>query len=101
MYRIKEFMRPRTFEESDGNITIMPENINPKFTAARNYVVPACESFMSEISKKRYTNTKKVKTLSEKEGYLSQDKIEVGYFVSTDQLVCKNPSRLPTSYGRE
>ena len=47
------------------------------------------------------TNTNKVKLLPEKEGALSQDKLEVGDFVSTDQFVCKTPGRLPTGYGRE
>ena len=46
MYRIQEFMRPRKFEEPNGNITILPEIINPKSPAARNYAVPACESCM-------------------------------------------------------
>ena len=80
MYRIKEFMRPRTFEEPNGNINILPEIINPKFSAARICAVPACESCMLEISKKRLSNTKKVKPLAKKEEALSRDEIEVGEF---------------------
>ena len=37
-------------------------------------------------SKKHSTNTKKVKLLSEKEGDLSRDNIEVRNFVSTDNF---------------
>ena len=66
MYRIKEFMRTRTFEEPNGNRTILPSIINPKFTAVRNCSVPACESCMLERAKKRSTNTKKVNPLAEK-----------------------------------
>ena len=66
MYRIKEFMRKRTFEEPNGNRTILPSIINPKFTAARNCSVPACESCMLERAKKRSTNTKKFNPLAEK-----------------------------------
>ena len=58
MYRMQEFMKPRTFEEPNGNITILPEIINTKFPVARNYSVPACESCMVAIAKKRSTNTK-------------------------------------------
>ena len=35
------------------------------------------------------------------EGAISQGKLEVGDFVSTDQFVCKTPGRLPTGFGRE
>ena len=101
MYRIQEFMRPRTFEEPNGNINILPEIINPKFPAARNCAVPECESCMLARYKKRLTKNKKVKYLAEKEGALSCDKIEVGDFVSTDQFVCNTPGRLPTVYGME
>ena len=37
MYRIQEFMKPHTFEETNGNRTILPEIINPKFPAERNF----------------------------------------------------------------
>ena len=101
MYLIQEFMRPCKFEEPNGNITILTAIINPKFPAKRNCAVPACEYCILERSKKRSANTKKVKPLEEKEGDLLRDKIEVGYFVSTDKFVCKTPSRLPNGYGRE
>ena len=101
MYRIQEFMRPHKSEEPNGNRNILPVIINPKIPAAGNCAVPACESCMSARAKKRSTNTKKVKLLVENEGALSRDKIEVGYFVSTDKFVCKTPGRLPTGYGRE
>ena len=78
IYYIKSFIRPGIFEETNGNITILPDIINPKFTAARNCSVPALESCMLAISKKRSTNTKEEKTLKKKEGYLSRDKIEFG-----------------------
>ena len=54
-------MRPLTFEEPNENITILIVIINPKFPAARNFIVPACESSMLVISKNRSNNNKKVK----------------------------------------
>ena len=56
MYRIKVFMSPRTVEESNANITILPAIINPKFPAARNFAVPACELCILARVKKRLTN---------------------------------------------
>ena len=76
-------MKPRTFEEPKGNLTILQVIVNPKFYATRNFELPACESCMLERSRKRSTNTKKFKPLVEKEGSLSCAKIEVGDFVST------------------
>ena len=57
MYRIKEFINHHTFEEPNGNRTILPEIINPEFNFTRNCAVPACESYMSERSMKLLTNT--------------------------------------------
>ena len=51
--------------------------------------------------KKRSTNNKKIKNLTEKEGALSHDKIEIGYFVSTDHFFLNTPCSLCTGYGRE
>ena len=73
-------MRPCTFEEPNGNITILKEIINPIFPAARNCAVPACESCMLERAKKRLTNNNKVNPLAEKVGALLCDKIKVGDF---------------------
>ena len=64
MYLIQYFMSIRTFEEPNGNRTILLDIINPKFPAARNCSVPACESCMLERAKKHSTNTKKVKPLA-------------------------------------
>ena len=50
---------------------------------------------------KRSTNNKKFNPTAKKGGYLLCDKIEVGYFVSTDQFFCKTPVLLTTGYGRE
>ena len=63
IYRIQDCMKPCTFEEPSGNRTILLEIINPKFSAARNFGVPACESCMLERAKSRSTNTKKFKPL--------------------------------------
>ena len=68
------------FEEPNGNRTILPEIINPKFSAVINCAVPACESCMLSIPKKHSPNTKKLNPLAEKEGALSRDKIEFGDF---------------------
>ena len=72
--------------------------INLKIPAAKKYVVPAFESSMMEISKKRSTNIKKVKTIAEKEGAFLRDKFEVRFF-STDQFVCNTLGCLPNGYG--
>ena len=80
MYRIQEFIRPRTFDAPHGKISILTAIINPKFSATRNCAVPVYESCMLARSKKRSANTKKVKPLAEKEGSLSRDKIDVEYF---------------------
>ena len=101
MYLIQKFMRPHTFEEPNGNITILQSIINTKYPAARNCAVLACEFCMMERAKKRSTNTKKVKPIPEKEGALSRDIVEVGYFVSAYQFVCKTTGNLPTGYERE
>ena len=86
MYRIKEFMRPRTFEEPNGNINILPDIINPKCLAARNCAVPFCESCILARSNERLINAKKLNTLVGKLGYLSYDKIEVGDFFQLNNL---------------
>ena len=61
-------MKPRTFEEPNGNITILIVIINLKFLAKIYCAVQACESCMLAKSKRRSTNTKKIKPLAEKEG---------------------------------
>ena len=58
MYRMQEFMRPCTLEQPNGNITILTEIINLKFTAAINCAVPACESCMLERANNRSNNAK-------------------------------------------
>ena len=65
MYHIQEFMRLHTFEEPNGNITILPDIINPKIPA-----IPACESCILERYKNRSDSYKQVKPISENEGYL-------------------------------
>ena len=94
-------MRPRTFEEPNGNITILPELINTKFTSAINFTVIACESCMLTGDKKRSDSTNKVNPIPEKEGYFLRDKIEVRDFIPFNTFVCKTPGRLPTGYGRK
>ena len=101
MHQIQGFMKPRTFEEPNGNRKILPAIIKSKFEAASKCAVPACESCMLARARKRLTNTNKVTPLADKEGALLQDKLEVGDFVSTDQFICKTPGRLLTGYGRE
>ena len=94
-------MRPHIFEEPNGNRTILIAIINPKFTSARNFLLTACEAFMFLRAKNILTNTIKVKPLAENEGSLLCDKIEVGYFVSTDLFFGNNTSCLTTGYGRD
>ena len=66
MYLIQEFMRPRKFEEPNGNITILTSIINTTFLAAINCALPECESCMLEKSTKRSIKTKKIKPLDER-----------------------------------
>ena len=77
-------MGPCKFEEPNFNRTITPAIIILKFPSDINCAVPACESCILARSKKRFINTNKAKPLAEKEVDLSHDKIEVGYFVSTE-----------------
>ena len=94
-------MRPRIIEELNGNRTILPEIINPKFHDARNCAVPPCGSCMLARAKKRLNNSNNVKTLAENKGALLHDKIDVGYFVLTDQYVCTTYGSSPAGYRRE
>ena len=63
MYRIQEFMKPRKCEQPNDNRTILPEIINIKFPAARNFTVPSYEPCMVARSKNCLTNIYKFKPL--------------------------------------
>ena len=52
-------------------------------------------------SKKTSPGVVNKRAVPEKMRILSQDKYEVGDFMSTDQFVCKTPGRLPSGFGRE
>ena len=61
-------MKPRTFEEPNGKKTMLLAIINPKFPAAINFSVPACESCMLKGSKNLPTNTEKGQASNRKVG---------------------------------
>ena len=52
-------------------------------------------------ARQRSPKVKKVQSNLDSEGAISQNKLEVGDFVSTDQFVCRTPGQLPSGYGRE
>jgi hypothetical protein len=51
-------------------------------------------------AQQRSPKVKGVQSNLETEGAIRRNKLEVGVFVSTDQFICRTPSRLPTGYGR-
>ena len=101
MYRVQELMRERTFEESLGKRTVLPPIINPKFSSARNCVIPVCQSCLLARARKRSPNAKHSMVIPESEGALSRNRYGVGDLVSTDQFICKTPGQLPEGYGHE
>ena len=76
-------MKYFTFEEPNGNRTILPVIMKPKLPDARNCAVPARESSGLARAKKRLTNANKVKPLVGKDGDFWRDKIEVGGFFNS------------------
>jgi hypothetical protein len=57
MQQIQVLMRPRTYEEPNGNILVLPPIVQPKFPTAKNCAIPACESCMlARANRKRSTN---------------------------------------------
>jgi len=101
MYRIQEMMCGCYYEDPDGRTTILPAIIQPKNPSARNCIVPPCQSCLLARAKKRSPNVSQTQPLEDHEGAITRDQYEVGDSVSTDQLICKTPKRLPTGYGRE
>ena len=94
-------MNPQQVLDTDGTISVMDPVILPKLATAAVCEVPACESFLLVRDKKLSPGLSKAKHVPDKEGILSFDQYEVGYFVSTDQFFVRTPGRLPTGYGRE
>jgi len=101
MYHIQEMMQECHYEDPDGRTTILPAIIQPKNPSARNCIVPPCQSCLLARAKKRSPNVSQTQPLEDHEGAITRDQYEVGDSVSTDQLICKTPKRLPTGYGRE
>jgi hypothetical protein len=94
-------MRKRTFEEPLGKHTISPPIIKPKFPSAWNCVIPVCQSCLFACARKRTPYVKCSTVIPENEGAFRHNRYEVGDFVSTDQLFCKTPGRLPEGSGCE
>ena len=101
MYHIQEFMINHICGQPNGKRTILPPIVFPKEPARRNFSVPDYESCMMDCFNKRSTGDNKVNSLSEKQGDLTRDKYEVGYFVSNYQFICNTPGLLTTGYDKE
>ncbi len=101
MYRIQEMMHEQHYEEPNGNKTILPAIIKPKYALAQNCIVPPCQSCLIARARTRTPNVSRTRLLEDCEGDITRDKYDVGDFVSSDQFICKMPGRLPTRYGRE
>jgi hypothetical protein len=94
-------MRERHYEEPNGNKTVLPAIIKPKFASARNCIVSPCQSCLLACARKRTLNVLWLRLLDNCEGAITRDQCNIGDFVSTDQFICKMPGRLPTGYGHE
>jgi hypothetical protein len=99
MYHVQEMMRERHYEEPDGNKTVLPATIKPKFALARNCIVLPCQLCLLACARKHTPNILRQHLLNDREGAITRDQYNVGDFVSTDQFICKTPRRLPTGYG--
>ncbi len=66
--------------------------------AAANCLIPLCHSCQMSCAKQRQPNVNKLREAPEEVGALTQDKYEMGDFVSLDQYVVKTPGHLPTGF---
>jgi hypothetical protein len=101
MYRVQTLMRECTYQDPLRRRTVLPPIIKPKFSSARNCVVPVCQSCLIAHARKQSPNVVKTQVILKREGALSHDKYEVGDFVSTDQFICRTLGQLPEGYGQE
>ena len=76
----------------------MTQVIFPKIPTAATCAVPARESCLLGRSKKRSSGVSKANHVPDKDGIIARKNYEVGYFISTDQLVVHTYGRLPTGY---
>ncbi len=72
------------YEEPNGNKTVLPAIIKPKFASARNCIVPPCQSCLLARARKRTPNVLQMRLLDNREGAIMRDQYNVGDFVSTD-----------------
>jgi hypothetical protein len=100
MYCVQEMMRERHYKEPNGNKTVLPAIIKPKFALARNCIVPPCQLCLLARARKHTPNILRTHLPVDCEGAITRDQYNVGDFVSTDQFICLTPRRLPTGYGR-
>ena len=63
MYHIKYFMRELIYEDTTGNIAVLPPIITPKLPATRKFSVPDCEFCTMDRCKKRLDGATKVNPL--------------------------------------
>ena len=98
---IQELMGVSEMEDPNGEITIMYRVIKPKLNGAASCPPPQCESCNLSRAKQRKPKVVKGKAIEDTVGAISQDKYQVGDFVSINQYVVKDPGCLPTGYGRD
>jgi hypothetical protein len=101
MQRIQAMMRNRTFEDPFGRSQVHPPIIKAKFASTSSCTIPKCQSCELARAQQRTPNVKRMQANEDSEGAISQGRLEVGDFISTDQFVCRTPGRLPSGYGRE
>ena len=95
-------MREQYYEAPNGNkTTILLVIIKPKFALANNCIVPPCHSCLLARARKRTPNVSRTRLFDNRDGALTRDQYNDSDFVSTEQIICKTPGRLPTGYGRE
>jgi hypothetical protein len=78
-----------------------PPIIKPKFTSTSFCAILKCQSCELAWARQRSPKVKKVQSNLDSEGAISRNQLEVGDFVSTDQIVCRTPGWLPSGYGCE
>ena len=99
MQRIQEMMGETKAVDDNGNETILPPVISPKFASTPCCPVPKCHSCELARQKQHSPQVKTSRPVPEKEGSLSWDKYEAGDFVSADQFIVNTPGRLFSGYG--
>ena len=95
---IQQLMEVSKTKEPSGVITVLDSVLVPKLNGATHYHIPQCESCNVLRAKQRKPKVVQNKVVNNTEGAISQDKYQVGNFVSICQYVVKDHGHLPTGY---